>query len=105
MRLVPISSEKVERLKATKEVLRELYLKSGNLCVFLRCVHLMMDADGNFIDEVFHIEAAEKGGRFNPTQSNEDLRVFSNLMFMCGYFHKENYNVKKFTVEIVVDSL
>ncbi|MGV2967159.1 hypothetical protein [Paenibacillus sp. AGC30] len=62
----------------------------------------MMDADGDFIGEVCHIEAAETGGqRFNPKQSNEDRRAFSNLMLMCHACHKKTDNVKKYTVEIL----
>lgn len=37
--------EKAKRLKPTVEVLRELYLKSGNQCAFPGCYNAMVDVD------------------------------------------------------------
>ena len=64
--------------------LRELFLKSGNLCAFPGCEKLMMNAGGVFIGQVCHIEAAEEGGeRFRGSMTNEQRRAVSNLMLMC----------------------
>lgn len=92
--------EKVKRLQPTPETLRELYLKSGNQCAFPGCNNLIMNELGNFVGEVCHIEAAMPGGeRFNPKQSNEERRQFSNLMLMCHTHHKVTDNVDKYTME------
>jgi hypothetical protein len=92
--------EKAKRLAPSGETLRELFLKSGNICAFPNCGHLMMDADGVFIGQVCHIEAAEEGGeRFNPNMSNEDRRGFANLMLMCLEHHKVTDDVAKFPAE------
>jgi hypothetical protein len=89
----------VKRLKPTGETLRELFLKSGNLCAFPDCEQLMMNAKGVFIAQVCHIEAAEEGGeRFNPKMTNEERRHFANLMLMCYPHHAETNDVKAFPV-------
>lgn len=94
-----MNNEKVKRLTPTGETLRELFLKSGNLCAFPGCLQLMMDAEGTFIGQVCHIAAAEDGGeRFNPNMSNEDRRLFSNLMLMCYEHHQKTNDVNKFDV-------
>lgn len=92
-------SEEVKRLQPKQEVLRELFLKSGNLCAFPNCDHLMMNAEGVFIGQVCHIEAAsEEGQRFNPSMTNEERRAFSNLMLMCYPHHQETNDVTKYPV-------
>ncbi|HEL3260704.1 hypothetical protein [Stenotrophomonas maltophilia] len=59
----------------------------------------MVDADGDFIGEVCHIEAAEAGGqRFNPDRTNEQNRNISNLMLMCRNHHKKTDNTTLFPV-------
>lgn len=93
-------AEEVKRLTPKKEVLRELYLKSGNQCAFPGCAHVMIDSDGNFIGQICHIEAAEVGGeRFNPKMTNEGRRAFSNLMLMCYPHHTVTNNVAEYPVE------
>src|SRR5690606_5537463 len=49
--------EKPKRLTPTNKTLREIFLKSGNLCAFPSCTNIMMDADGTFIGNLCHIEA------------------------------------------------
>lgn len=91
--------EKVKRLKPTVEVLRELYLKSGNQCAFPGCYNAMVDDNGNFIGQICHIEAAEAGGeRFNPNMTNEERRAFDNLMLMCYEHHVVTNDVVKYPV-------
>ncbi|NIJ78581.1 hypothetical protein FHT08_003715 [Xanthomonas campestris] len=98
------SGETVTRLAPKPAVLRKLYLLSGNRCCFTGCDKPMVDADGDFIGEVCHIEAAEAGGqRFNPARTNEQNREISNLMLMCPTHHKKTNNIKQFTVSVLAD--
>lgn len=93
-------SEEVKRLAPLSGTLRELFLKSGNLCAFPDCTHLIMNAGGVFIAQICHIEAAEKGGeRFNPLMTNEERRGFDNLMLMCHEHHKVTDDVVLYTVD------
>jgi len=92
--------EKPKRLTPTKLVLRELYLKSGNQCACSGCGKLMINAEGVFIGEICHIEAAlQDGQRFNAMQTNEERRGIHNLMLMCYEHHKVTDNVEEFTVD------
>jgi hypothetical protein len=92
-------TETATRLAPTGTTLRELFLKSGNLCAFPGCTQLMMNLEGIFIGNVCHIEGAEEGGeRFNSTMTNEERRAPSNLMLMCYEHHKVTDNVAKFPV-------
>jgi hypothetical protein len=94
--------EQAKRLAPSLSTLRELFLKSGNLCAFPGCEKLMMNADGVFIGQVCHIEAAEKDGeRFNSSMTNEQRRDVSNLMLMCYEHHQVTNDVDRFTVEIL----
>ena len=93
-------SEKVKRLTPKGPVLRELYLKSGNVCAFPGCDARMMKADGDFIGQVCHIEAAEANGeRFNPQQTDEQRRAFDNLLLLCYEHHVATNNVQAYPVE------
>lgn len=88
-----------KRLAPTLTTLRELFLKSGNLCAFPGCQHLVMNADGVFIADLCHIEAAEPGGeRFNPNMTNEQRRAFDNLLMMCGQHHRVTDDVTAYPV-------
>jgi hypothetical protein len=92
-------NQKPKRLTPKPETLRELFLKSGNLCAFPNCTALMMDEKGVFVGQLCHIEAAEPGGeRFNPAMTNEQRRAAENLMLMCYPHHRVTNNVKEFTV-------
>lgn len=94
--------ENAKRLKPTVEVLRELYLKSGNQCAFPGCYNAMVDDNGNFIGQICHIEAAEAGGeRFNPNMTNEERRSFDNLMLMCYEHHVVTNDVTKYPVSVL----
>lgn len=92
--------EKVKRLEPTKEILRELYLKSGNRCAFPGCEKTILNDKGNVVGQICHIEAAMPGGeRFNPNQTNEDRRQASNLLLLCYEHHIETNDVEAFPVE------
>lgn len=94
--------DEVKRLTPSPETLREIFLKSGNLCAFPDCRELMMDEKGVFIGQICHIEAASPGGqRFNIKMSNEDRRAVSNLMLMCYKHHKVTDDVLNYSVSIL----
>ncbi len=87
------------RLAPTNSTVRELFLKSGNLCAYPGCHQLIMNAEGVYIAELCHIEAAEPGGeRFNPNMTNEERRAFANLMLMCTPHHRITDNVSEYPV-------
>jgi len=95
-----MKEEEVKRLTPKPEVLRELFLKSGNVCAFPGCMHPIVNSDGVYIAQLCHIEAAAKGGpRFNENQSNEDRRQFENLLLMCHRHHKETDDTSRFPLE------
>lgn len=97
-------TEIVKRLAPITETLREIFLKSGNICAFPGCGTLNMTEDGTFIAQICHIEAAEEGGeRFNPLMSNEQRRQASNLMILCYPHHVETNNVSRFRVSDMKD--
>lgn len=88
-----------KRLTPKGDTLRELFLKSGNLCAFPECHRLMMDADGSFIGLVCHIEAAEPGGeRFNAAMTNEERRAVTNLLLLCHEHHVKTDDTTLFDV-------
>lgn len=94
------TDDEVKRLAPKQEVLRELYIKSGNECAYPGCHNVLVDENGNFVGEVCHIEAAMPGGeRFNPNMTNEDRRSFGNLMLMCHHHHVVTDDVCIYTVE------
>lgn len=88
-----------KRYTPVGETLRELFLKSGNLCAYPGCAALNMNSDGVFTAEVCHIEAAEPGGeRFNEFMNNESRRHVSNLMIMCHTHHVITNDIAIYTV-------
>jgi hypothetical protein len=90
----------VERLPPTPSTLRRLYVHSGNQCAYPGCPRVLVNAKGQWVGEVCHIEAAMPGGeRFNAAGSNEDRRQPENLMLMCHEHHVETNDVNEFPVE------
>jgi hypothetical protein len=90
---------KAKRKAPDKETLRELFLKSGNVCAYPGCIHLMMNKDGEFIGQICHIEAAEEGGeRFNPNMTDEERAAYTNLMLMCYEHHVVTNDVDEYPV-------
>ncbi|HCG7110636.1 TPA: hypothetical protein NJ338_004493 [Vibrio parahaemolyticus] len=91
--------EPVKRLNPTPNTRRELFLLSRNECAFPGCSHRMIDENGHYIGKICHIEAANIGGeRFNPNQTNEERRHFSNLVLMCGTHHDITNDVIRYSV-------
>ena len=74
-------AEEAKRLAPKSETLRELFLRSGNLCAYPGCNKLMLSESAKFVGQLCHIEAAEKGGeRFNENMTNEQRRAAANLI-------------------------
>lgn len=93
-------NEVVERYAPRYATMRELHLKSGNICAHPTCERLLMDVEGVFVGQVCHIEAAQEGGpRFNAAMSNEERRQFSNLMLMCYDHHIKTNDVVAYPVD------
>src|SRR4051794_6103159 len=81
-------------------VLRELFLRSGNLCAYPGCNRLMLDESGSFLGELCHIEAAETGGeRFNKDMTNEQRRAAPNLILMRHDHHVRTDNVDEYALK------
>jgi hypothetical protein len=82
--------EKPKRLTPKPEVLRELYLLSGNNCAMPNCDGLIIDSSGVVLGHICHIEAAmPDGARFNNNMTNEQRRAGTNLVLMCGGHHAQ----------------
>ena len=95
-------SESPKRLAPAPQTLRELFLKSGNLCAFSSCAAILMNSEGTFIGQLCHIEAAERGGeRFNAAMTNEGRRAASNLMLMCYEHHQITNDVQRYTTDVL----
>lgn len=85
---VVVKTEIVKRLTPTPEVLRELYLLSGNNCAIPDCRNIIIDYKGVVVGHICHIEAAMPGGpRFNKAQTNEERRSIDNLILACSGHH------------------
>ena len=79
-----------KRLAPKRDVLRELYLLSGNNCAMPDCDGLIIDSKGVVLGHVCHIEAAmPDGARFNGVMTNEQRRAGANLVLMCGGHHAQ----------------
>ncbi|MFA5507081.1 MAG: hypothetical protein WC423_16750 [Vulcanimicrobiota bacterium] len=92
-------TEQARRLAPKRETLRELFAKSGNECAFPGCCNRIIDADGNLVGQLCHIEAAEAGGeRFNVKMSNEERRGYDNLLLLCYHHHVVTNDVGSFPV-------
>lgn len=89
------STETPKRLTPKAEILRELYLLSGNRCAMTGCKNVIIDDKGAVIGQVCHIEAAMPDGpRFNPLQTNDERRAISNLVLICAGHHIQIDSVK-----------
>lgn len=88
------------RLTPGIEVLRALFARSGNQCAFPGCTQPLINHKNKFIGQICHIEAALPGGeRYNPLQTDEEKRGYSNLLLMCYPHHIETNDVSEYSVE------
>lgn len=99
-----MAKELPKRLTIPSDVVRELYLKSGNQCAYPGCPSRIIEADGNLIGQICHIEAAMPDGeRFNPDMTNEERAGFANLILLCYPHHRRTNDVAKYTVDTMKD--
>lgn len=92
------NEEDPKRIAHTKEVLREIFARSGNICAFPGCSQLMILNDGKFVGQICHIEGV-KGERFNKNMTNQERAAAANLMLMCYRHHVETDDVERYTVD------
>ncbi|MGG1594180.1 hypothetical protein [Terribacillus saccharophilus] len=91
--------EEVKRLSISTHVLRKLFMYSGNQCAFPGCANKIINDDGNYIGQLCHIEAANKGGeRFNQAMTNKERSSYDNLLLLCYEHHITTDDVKKYPV-------
>jgi len=82
------AAEEPKRLTPKTEVLRSLFLLSGNECAMPDCKTVLIDSVGSMVGDIAHIAAAMPGGqRFDPSMTNEDRRAFDNLLLLCRAHH------------------
>jgi hypothetical protein len=93
-----MAGEQPKRLAHSKEVLRELLAKSGNVCAYPGCRAMMINKTGKFVGQICHI-AGVRGERFDKDMSNEQRAAAANLMLMCYPHHVETNDVIAFSVE------
>lgn len=88
------------RLPIKTDVLRALFVRSGNQCAFPCCTAALVNEKNQFIAQVCHIEAAEPGGeRFNAGRTDEQRRQYENLILLCYPHHIETDDVETFPAE------
>lgn len=88
------------RLAPRTETIRALFARSGNRCAYPGCTAHLVNERNKFIGQICHIEAAELGGeRFNPGQSDEQRRGYTNLLLLCYPHHVETNDVDFYSAE------
>ncbi|MDG2522899.1 hypothetical protein P7B02_15290 [Caulobacter segnis] len=86
-----MGSGEPRRKAHTKEVIREIFAKSGNLCAMPGCNTLMVTAKGEFIGQICHIEGV-KGERRREGMDEDELAAVPNLVLLCYPHHVETNN-------------
>lgn len=82
--------EEPKRLTPKQDVVRRLYLLSGNECAKPGCKNVLIDSRQTMIGEIAHIASAMPAGkRFDKNMKNEDRRAFKNLLLLCPTHHTE----------------
>ena len=70
------------------KICRELFAMTGNQCAFPGCKQSLFDADGDYLGNVCHIQAAKKlGARYNPEMTKEERDSVKNLIVLCPTHH------------------
>ncbi len=89
------------RKSPTPATIKRLFALSGNTCAHPECSNKMIESD-TVVGEVCHIEAANKGARYNANASDDELRDFNNLLLMCERHHKIiDADEEKYTITLL----
>ncbi len=91
------------RLKILDKTIKALFAKSGNICAFPDCEQVLITDENQVIGEICHIYDANKGGRYNSKQTDEDRRDISNLILFCPTHHKITHNVVKYPASKLIN--
>ncbi|MFL0025934.1 hypothetical protein ACJBCE_23725 [Streptomyces sp. NBUL23] len=82
-----IGSEK-NRLAPLPDVVRQLWVFSGNECAWGTCDVRLVDPTGGWVGKIAHIIGAEPtSARHDSTWTKDELRDYSNLILLCGNHH------------------
>jgi len=93
------TGDTMTRKDLLESTVKKLFALSGNMCAFPTCTQKMVE-HGDVIGVICHIEAAEKGGqRYNPDQTDDERRDFSNLVLLCPTHHTITNNVAIYSVD------
>ena len=99
-------TEKSKRLKPTTKVLRELFMRSGNVCAMPGCDHVIIDNKGVMVGKICHIEAvSDLGPRFNIDMTNEERRQYGPSDYMLwadilAYCKASDTLLEKFVIDL-----
>lgn len=99
--------DKIQKTKSRKysmPLIKELYAKSGNECAMYNCSNKLYDNEYGAQDNICHIESLNKGPRYNPELTEEELNSIDNLILLCANCHKRIDNLKNestYTVEFL----
>ncbi len=73
----------------SNEVLRLLYVHSGNQCAYPGCSAPIFEDDGLLTAECCHIKAfSARGPRYDASQTDEERNGVENLILLCCRHHK-----------------
>lgn len=96
--------QKTKSRKYSMPLIKELYAKSGNECAMYNCTNKLYDYEHGAQDNICHIESLNKGPRYNPELTEEQLNSIDNLILLCANCHKRIDNLKNesiYTVEFL----
>lgn len=89
-----------KRLPPTKEIVMELFNKSGNCCTLYPCTNPLIDHKGRLKAQIISIISnEEEQHNYSPNLSNENRINIGNLMILCyDHFFDMKIN-EKFSLE------
>jgi hypothetical protein len=69
--------------------IKRLFALSANQCAFPQCGRAIIQPDNTVTGEICHIAAvSNRGPRFDPLLSADDIHLFKNLILLCEQHHK-----------------
>lgn len=90
------------RKAISSPVVKQLLARSGNRCAFTDCTEKIFTDDHIYVGNFCHINAVNKGKRYDAALSEEYINSYDNLMVMCPRHHKEiDTDEDTFTVTVL----